>query len=288
MSLRHIPYGYRIEKGTPVIVPEEAEIVSRIFHRYDDGETLLAVADSLTEQQIDYYEGKRQWNKNMIARILENRKYIGEETYPPIVSRQLFDAVNRDKNQKGAHKLEGTAEIEYLRGVLLCGNCGGKMQRKGKWKTREKWLCRCGCKAAVYISDDVITDGIRECFMRIKNDPVQIECVYDEKDFYHPTVEVTKQENEVLRLLEAADIPFGVVKKTVLTAARLRFSCCDENPAEAYTELLKAAFESYDGKFDVDYLKLICKGFRANIDGTVTVILKNGAEIRSTEVQNAC
>ena len=90
MSLRHIPYGYRIEKGTPVIVPEEAEIVSRIFHRYDDGETLLAVADSLTEQQIDYYEGKRQWNKNMIARILENRKYIGEETYPPIVSRQLF------------------------------------------------------------------------------------------------------------------------------------------------------------------------------------------------------
>ena len=81
MSLRHIPYGYRIEKGTPVIVPEEAEIVSRIFHRYDDGETLLAVADSLTEQQIDYYEGKRQWNKNMIARILENRKYIGEETY---------------------------------------------------------------------------------------------------------------------------------------------------------------------------------------------------------------
>ena len=117
MSLRHIPYGYRIEKGMPVIVPEEAEIVSRIFHRYDDGETLLAVADSLTEQQIDYYEGKRQWNKNMIARILENRKYIGEETYPPIVSRQLFDAVNRDKNQKGAHKLEGTAEIEYLRGV---------------------------------------------------------------------------------------------------------------------------------------------------------------------------
>lgn len=90
MSLRHIPYGYRIEKGTPVIVPEEAEIVSRIFHRYDDGETLLAVADSLTEQQIDYYEGKRQWNKNMIARILENRKYIGEETYPPIVSRQLL------------------------------------------------------------------------------------------------------------------------------------------------------------------------------------------------------
>jgi len=88
--------------------------------------------------------------------------------------------------------------------------------------------------------------------------------------------------------LEATDIPFGVVKKTVLTAARLRFSCCDENPAEAYTELLKAAFESYDGKFDVDYLKLICKGFRANIDGTVTVILKNGAEIRSTEVQNAC
>ena len=37
MSLIHIPYGYRIEKGTPVIVPEEAEIVSRIFHRYDDG-----------------------------------------------------------------------------------------------------------------------------------------------------------------------------------------------------------------------------------------------------------
>ena len=61
MSLRHIPYGYRIEKGTPVIVPEEAEIVSRIFHRYDDGETLLAVADSLdyTSNLVAFSIGKR-------------------------------------------------------------------------------------------------------------------------------------------------------------------------------------------------------------------------------------
>lgn len=134
MSLRHIPYGYRIEKGMPVIVPEEAEIVSRIFHRYDDGETLLAVADSLTEQQIDYYEGKRQWNKNMIARILENRKYIGEETYPPIVSRQLFDAVNRDKNQKGAHKLEERRKSSICAAFYCAGIAVGKCSGKGNGK----------------------------------------------------------------------------------------------------------------------------------------------------------
>ena len=37
MINRKVLYGYQIQNGTLEIVPEEAEIIRRIYHRYLDG-----------------------------------------------------------------------------------------------------------------------------------------------------------------------------------------------------------------------------------------------------------
>ena len=184
MALRHITYGYKIEKGLPVIVPEEAEVVRQIFNRYNNGESLLSISNVLTEQQVHYFEDKHQWNKNMVARILENGKYIGEQAYPSIVSQYAFETANKSKSERGRQKIEGTAEVEYLRGFLFCACCGRKMTRRGMWKTRERWVCPCGCKKDIYLSDRVVTDGIVQAFMKIRKNPALLDCPHNIKDNY--------------------------------------------------------------------------------------------------------
>ena len=37
---RHLPIGYRIQNGRAEIIPEEAELIQRIFQDYQEGATM--------------------------------------------------------------------------------------------------------------------------------------------------------------------------------------------------------------------------------------------------------
>ncbi len=65
----------------------EAEAVQKIFADYIGGKSLKTIA---AEMQIPYNMGKAVWNKNMVCRVLENKKYIGENEYPRIVTTEDF------------------------------------------------------------------------------------------------------------------------------------------------------------------------------------------------------
>ena len=60
--------------GEVVKNPPEAELVQRIFEKYLLGASLQTLTDALRDQEIPYEAGKL-WNKNMVARILGDRRY---------------------------------------------------------------------------------------------------------------------------------------------------------------------------------------------------------------------
>ncbi len=64
--------------GEVVIHKEEANVVQQIFKQYLMGESLQIIADALREQGVIYDDG-RSWNKNTIARILEDERYAGKK-----------------------------------------------------------------------------------------------------------------------------------------------------------------------------------------------------------------
>lgn len=77
-----IPYGqflgYRKgADGLPEIVPEEAEIVRRIYRLFIQGQTSGAVAKQLTAQHIPTPAGKQTWQATTVESILTNEKYKG-------------------------------------------------------------------------------------------------------------------------------------------------------------------------------------------------------------------
>lgn len=71
--------GYRKgPDGLPEIVPEEAEIVRRIFKMFIAGATKPEIANTLAAEN-HVFEGKSfVFNPNLIKNILENEKYCGD------------------------------------------------------------------------------------------------------------------------------------------------------------------------------------------------------------------
>ena len=71
--------GYRLVDGEITIVPEEAEIVRRIFEMYLAGDGLTKISNTLNAEGLRTVYGK-PWHTSAVARVLDNEKYGGDLT----------------------------------------------------------------------------------------------------------------------------------------------------------------------------------------------------------------
>ena len=87
--LNHTQFlGYtKGEDGVLQIVPEEAEIVRKIFDLYVQGSGVRKIKKYLEAHGIKTVTGKTEWSTSTIDRMLSNEKYIGQvlmqKTYTP-------------------------------------------------------------------------------------------------------------------------------------------------------------------------------------------------------------
>ena len=99
MGNRKLPFGYQMRMGEIVRNEPEAKAVQDIFLQYTLGASLKEIAEQMSKTGPSYDEGK-SWNKNMVARILENAKYIGTDGYPKLVDIKLFGAAAEKRQTK--------------------------------------------------------------------------------------------------------------------------------------------------------------------------------------------
>ena len=117
MGNRKQPFGYRMTLGEITIQPEEAETVRSIYLQYIAGASFKQLAEQLQTEDVLYDEDK-SWNKNMVARILEDDRYIGKKEFPALITAEQFDAAQkRRKEMRPAYKQ--TPAQKTLR--RLCG-----------------------------------------------------------------------------------------------------------------------------------------------------------------------
>ena len=90
MRRGHTPFGYRIEKGAAVIVPEQAEQIRKIYAGYLAGQGFIEAARNagLTMQH------------SSVKRLLQNMHYLGDEFYPAIIDKETFDAAEAERQQR--------------------------------------------------------------------------------------------------------------------------------------------------------------------------------------------
>ena len=98
---RNIPFGYCIVNGKYALNTTEAEAVKQIFEQYISGKSLKTIA---AEMQIPYNSGKPDWNKNMVCRVIENTKYIGNGGFPKIISNEDFNRAAEIKAERNTYR----------------------------------------------------------------------------------------------------------------------------------------------------------------------------------------
>jgi hypothetical protein len=94
-----VAYGYRLEKGRLVLVPDQAEVVRRIFGWAAEGRTQTWVLDRLNGEAVPTLTGS-PWRFSTLQHILKNRFYTGRVAFEeqwiagehtPIVSKEMFE-----------------------------------------------------------------------------------------------------------------------------------------------------------------------------------------------------
>lgn len=160
--------GYRKgEDGEPEIVPQEAEIVERIYTMYLSGMTVDVISKQLQSEHIEIPGKKFTFGKNMVMNVLKNEKYCGdcilqktvtidcisktrkknegeapmyivENSHPAIISREMFNRTQEELSKRKARSPQSqktaiTATGKYskyaLTDVLICAECGSRYKR---------------------------------------------------------------------------------------------------------------------------------------------------------------
>lgn len=288
MANRFITYGYCLDKGQLIVSNNEAKVVRYIFNQYADGISLRTLVEKLNEDKVEYSEGKCEWNKRRISRILQNEKYIGADNHPAIISSEIFQKANQLIILKGYKKKPCAPEIEYLKKIVYCGQCGKLLHRRSMWDTREKWICHSDCKCKRYIADEDIIAAVLNAIEKIKENP-QILSRDEEETSYFRTNEIMRYTNEISRITNSLNPSFNTGKKLIFECANLKFQACREKKGLAYTDrvLQLTKEQDIDNKIESDYLEKAVSKIVVDADGTTTVRFINGSEIKDREENNA-
>lgn len=110
---RKQPFGYKMELGKVVTEHTECKWVQHLFDSYRMGTTLQGLADEMNTTGVRY-DADKPWNKNMVARILGDSRYLGQGEHPKIIGSDLFSAVT-EKRQKKAPAVQKTEAQVALR-----------------------------------------------------------------------------------------------------------------------------------------------------------------------------
>ena len=172
-------FGYRKgDNGIPIVIPEEAETVKKIYQLFLDGYSLTQIARYLTESPYKTFRGNDLWKKEEVRYILTNEKYVGDiilqktfisncidkktkwnsgelpkylvsNNHPGIIDRDTFNIVQVEfasrANKRSKSSLAQTEKGRYsskfaLTDLLICGSCGSHYRRTGKTDKNGKRL----------------------------------------------------------------------------------------------------------------------------------------------------
>ena len=97
MNHRYMPFGYYVKEGAVTVKTEEADVIKLIFTQYVSGMSLKKIAEMLTFEKVEFLPQQYLWNKNRVARIIEDSRYTGTDVYEAIIDTETFETAQEMK-----------------------------------------------------------------------------------------------------------------------------------------------------------------------------------------------
>jgi hypothetical protein len=244
MGNRKQPFGYKIELGVIVIQSEEAKVVRNIFQKYNSGLSYQNICDELSKQPV-HYDDNKPWNKNMVARIVDDRRYVGEKNFPQIIEPETMYAAHQKKTEKQP-PIQKTEAQKLIR--RLSGHTATKSIEQQVLNILNRLIDRPELIAELYIENDCPREDIvlqRQLEHELNQQPINEE----------------------------------VADELILTIARTKYSSIGSEEYES--QRLRRIFSraSPIKELDAELLRSTVANIQIGSEGIITIRLKNNQEI---------
>lgn len=272
---RTLPYGYKIEAGRVMTNDTETVVIHRIYRSYAEGLSYKAIAESLTEEGIRYMPEKPAWNKNMVARILQNQNYFGMGKYPLIVEEALCQAAKLA--QKPYTRTE-SRDIKAIKPLLVCAACGSHIRRRVKKNGEERWYCEADAKhIGLTVTDEILQEGIKVLWRHLIEN-FRFTDAGDEAGEDNPiSFETIRLKNEIDQMLKEEAIKEEELKAKILELAAQRYASCD-TLQHYHRELMQRLRQAPRG-FNIKLILEITAEIKISYCEAEALVLKNGKVI---------
>lgn len=243
---RVIPFGYCMRNGEITVEQKEVYAVAMIFSEYLNGSSLLQIAKLMESEKIQYTEGSDHWNKNMIKRIIENEKYLGTDKYPQLIAEDIFRQANEKRIRKATTLNLISDDLQAIRKVTYCAECGHRLSRIGGNSKYENWDCRNpDCYKFEYrMTDQMIIGAVLTVLNSAIANPSLLE-LGGEISTYSPTADIVRQQNEINRMTDSVQVDFDRAKAEIFRLAEMKYDCCTYNDSPQKADEIKALLSEH-------------------------------------------
>lgn len=271
---RILPYGYKIKGGKTVIELQEAEIIRRIYRQYAAGLSYKTIARELTAEGIRYMPEKPEWNKNMVARILQNESYLGTDKYPAIIESAEYRSAQQSMKP---YTHTESQDIKILKPLLVCGICGEPIRRRLKTAGGERWYCPAdAAHIAVAVTDETLLCGIGKLGELLANNPQMAKQSASINS--QVSLETARMQREIDIGLAAENLDCLAVQEKIINLAKHRYALC-RNKGSDGVEIIGQLAELNGQPPTVKLLKAFTVKIKIKHTQVTALVLKNGKTI---------
>ena len=275
VKYRNIPFGYQYVDGKIVIHENNAETYRSLCNAYIKGGSLKGIADRLNEKNVAYNDGVAEWNKPRVARLIADKRYLGNETFPAIITNEVHTKIQTIKNQRNTQKLTNRNDgIFQLPIAVKCPVCGDIIKRRcsRRKKGYSQWRCKNSeCDNTINKNDDELLADIIKLLNTVIDNP---DMIIIPSDIQLESCSKIKDEKFL-----NADSCSEREKLTELAALRYR----DIKSKSSRTQMIKDIFIASEKltQFPSELLERTSTAIKLYNDGTIGIVLDNGQEIRN-------
>ena len=281
---RTIPFGYCMKNGEITTEPKEVYAVVTIFDEYLKGRSLSEIAKLMQSEKIRYNADSDKWNKNMVKRIIENERYLGTEKYPQLIAEDIFRQANEKRVKKATTLNLISDDLQEIRNVTYCAECGHRLSRIGGNSKYEHWDCRNpDCYKLEYrLTDQMIIGAVLTVLNSAIANPSLLESG-GEISTYSPTADVIRKQNEINQMTDSPQVDFDRVKAEIFKLAEMKYDCCSYNESPQKTEELKELLQGHEqlNSLDIGLFKACVSRIWISHFCTIEVELINGVRIKN-------
>lgn len=266
MKIRNLPFGYCIKNGKTCVEENAADTVRIIFRLYIQEASYQKLADTLERKGVSYTPEKR-WNKNIVARILKDRRYIGDEEYPSIITRDVFQRA-KVANTWSCDSPKHTRLMKNMRALVRCPMCDGVMSRN----FRANWRCPDCMDVSVKVTDEALERSAGELLERSGRVASHMEI----PDASSEMGVVQGLEDELLQALDQTEFDEVAAKGWAMALASARFDSLGSEDYETMRLKYILSNREQDGEFDAGLFFDIVSAILIYPSGAISLKLKNG------------